>query len=160
MLKYLSIVPLLIVGTLGYAAQAVYGDTMIPPITSTFTGKSVTERRTTQVAKAAEASAEAFAERIAALDSLVATSTLDTTDAVVFRSAITDRFHEAFTAITRLEDQGRFEKASGPREIMQIAIEQHMEYMPDNTPAITRDLETFSKFMTKTLINRSFSAAS
>ncbi len=155
MLKYIAIIPLFVLCALGYATQAVYGETMNQTINQRERTKPVLEKNNTKVSSDAEASAGAFAERVATLNQLLSSSSLSTSDALVFRSVITDRFHEAFTAITRLEKQGRFADAALAREMMQIAIDEHMHNVPDHTPQITRDLETFSKFMTETLIERS-----
>ena len=160
MLKYLIIAPLLMFGAVGCAAQSMYGDSMTSITYMSQDARTQRESQMDTVAEAAKASAKAFAERLATLDQQSASSTLSTTDALVLRSAITDRFHEAFTLITRLEDQGHLEDAAPAREIMQEAIDVHMHASPEHTPAITRDLNVFSKFMTETLIERSLRAFS
>lgn len=148
-------IPLFVFGTLGYTAQAVYGDTMVQTINQSQRKELVSANQNEQLVTDTEASAVAFAERVATLNQLLSSSSLSTSDALVFRSAITDRFHEAFTAISLMEKQGRLAEAAPAREIMQVAIDEHMHNAPGDTPEITRDLETFSKFMTETLIERS-----
>ena len=156
MLKYFVAIPLFVLGALGYTAQAVYKDPMTPATDATYTGRSVmAEHESVPTTETVEASAEAFAERINVLMQLSSSSALSTTDAVVFRTTITDRFHEAFTEISRLEDVGNFTDAARAREIMQIAIDDYLHATPATTPDITRDLKTYSKFMTETLIERS-----
>ncbi len=156
MLNYFMAIPLFVFSVFGYATQTVCTECMTP--TSNLTSISNVETRERQNAAAATASAEAFAERVATLEQLTESSTLSTTDAVVLRSTITDRFHEAFTVITHLEESGRFADAVPAREIMQVSIDNYMHTAPESTPEITRDLETFSKFMTETLIDRSVKA--
>lgn len=117
------------------------------------------EHTSVPTTEAVEASAEAFAERISVLMQLSSSSALSTTDAVVFRTTITDRFHEAFTEISRLEDAGNFSGSARAREIMQVAVDDYLHATPTATPDITRDLKTYSKFMTETLIERTVKSA-
>lgn len=153
MLKYFVVIPLSVFGALGYTAHAVYGENMVSASNEAVVATVETE-------DSGIALAHEFSASIATLRQLTATSSLDTTRVLVIRTTIRDRFHEAFTEITRLEDAGRFAEAAPIREIMQVAIEDHMDDAPHNAPAITHDLEAFSKFMTETLIERSVQAAS
>ena len=160
MSNFFVAIPLFVFSVLGYAAQTVCGECMTPTINSQYSEGAETVALPNADATAAKASAEAFADRVDTLRHLAAASSLSTTDAVVLRSTITDRFHEAFIVISRLEDGGHFAEAAPAREIMQVAIDTYMHAAPENTPAITLDLKTFSKFMTETLIERSVAAVS
>ena len=160
MRKYLTLVLLVTLGTLGYTVQAVYGNDM----TSTTMNMTFAEKTYGQPSplwvQSANDSAEMFAEAVDTLGRLEASGALTTTHVLVLRSIISDHFHEAFTTITYLEDRGRFVEAAPAREIMEIAINDYMQNVPQSVPNITRDLEAFSKFMTETLIERSAEATS
>lgn len=138
-----------------YGIQALYGAVITPPPLSTEVNSGSVTNPLSNASVSSQLYAEQFADTLLKLQHDFDRGSLDTNAVLARRDQIAHSFAESYEYIRELESAGEYEEASVARDIIDIAIAQHLQTHAAYVPSLSNDLHVYSKFLTETHIRNS-----